>query len=157
MIRFECEHCRSAVHVQDTHAGGKGRCPACNAIVQIPALANRPGRDSLAALAAAADGQADKPEGYVPPPLPAQPQADEFQLVDLEASSDFETDTFPAITDEGDREESAPHGEADGGTGAAEPPPAGPPATRRRTLLWIIVIELIALAAVSAWLVCRWR
>lgn len=37
MIRFCCEHCGHKIAVEDTHAGKRGKCPACGTIVTVPA------------------------------------------------------------------------------------------------------------------------
>jgi hypothetical protein len=37
MIRFTCEKCGAAIRVPEEHAGKQGRCPACQAVVTIPA------------------------------------------------------------------------------------------------------------------------
>jgi DNA-directed RNA polymerase subunit RPC12/RpoP len=37
VIRFSCEHCRGRIGVQETHIGKRGKCPACGAIITVPA------------------------------------------------------------------------------------------------------------------------
>jgi len=109
MIHFACKHCGKAVHVPEAHAGGRGRCPTCAAIVRIPGEPMSEGDCGAAALAAALNGQNDPSDHDAVPPPPAtrEPEDDEFQLLDGMISS-ADTDTYPAI-----REGQPPKGRAE--------------------------------------------
>ena len=37
MIKFQCSQCGQTVRVADEHAGRKGKCPHCQALLTIPA------------------------------------------------------------------------------------------------------------------------
>ena len=99
MLRFVCEYCRESVRVKEAFAGRKGRCPHCGRRVTIPGTRLPDADDNVSALAAALTGEEpdDEPGTVPPPPTTAKPDSDEFDLVDLEAAVDFETDCYPAI------------------------------------------------------------
>ncbi len=92
MIGFLCEHCGGPVRVTDAHAGKKGRCPHCQAVVNIPHTSTV---------------DADSLNHVPPPPTVSSNDTDEFHLADTKTAMAFETDTYPAIQDS-DKEETPP-------------------------------------------------
>jgi len=66
MIRFNCDQCGTAIEVPDEHAGKRGRCPGCKALVTIPSA---PAGESIPSPAPPA------PAPPAPAPPPAPPQA----------------------------------------------------------------------------------
>ena len=158
MIQFTCGHCGKSVRVNDAHAGKKGRCPSCRAIVPIPRTPATEGHENIAELAAAVRGQDDDSHAAVPPPPRVnEPEADEFELVDIRTSSAFETDTFPAIganhSGQADQQASTPASQDQAGVKTV--PLANLRAERasKRNLTIAVVIGLAVLAAGVALLV----
>ena len=96
MIRFTCELCGKSVRTRDEYVGKKGRCPACRAVINIPRPPNA-GQNNVSSLAAALSETDHTPAVVPPPPRLREPEEDEFQLVDLQTSSAFETDHYPAL------------------------------------------------------------
>ena len=146
MIRFCCEHCGKTVAVGDAHAGARGRCSGCRQIVTIPSPTMPSRNDNVAALAAALRGDSGDSGVLSPPPPPPSKthntDTDEFDLVDLHASSAFETDTYPAI-----RDNSANDGDADR---RAEAPTAPLPNSKPLSRAAMIVVAVLAAAMVAA-------
>lgn len=100
MIRFKCSFCGGLLRVANTCAGRRGRCPACQKVVDIPglqsgdthglsALVNAISRDSLP------EDSAVRPAP--PPPVKKEDTAvDETSISTPAANPSFETDILPA-------------------------------------------------------------
>lgn len=153
MLRFVCEHCKESVRVKEAFAGRKGRCPNCGEIVTIPGQRLLNGDDNVSALAAALGddehdtefSDTDTSAAPPPPPSAAEPVIDEFELVDIQAAADFETDCYPAITPKDP--ESVP-------IGAPLPPPEPLRAAR---MTWqnilLVLLALIVAAVIGAMII----
>jgi hypothetical protein len=61
-IEFHCPHCNRQIRTPDEHAGKRGKCPQCQAVVEIPAASAAP--DELDPLG----GGLNDPWGDLPPP-----------------------------------------------------------------------------------------
>ena len=151
MLRFVCEHCKESVRVKEAFTGRKGRCPHCGQIVQIPGRLLGDGEDNVSALAAALgrDDELADTATVPPPPTTAKPDIDEFDLVDIEAAADLETDCYPAIRPKGDAGEPPP-----------EPPgslplPTEPLPTSKITWqnILLILVALMVVGAIGAMIV----
>ena len=148
MLRFVCEHCKESVRVKEAHAGRNGRCPHCGEIVTIPGRRLPDADDNVSALAAALGGDELAETATTVPPPPtgaAEPDLDEFDLVDIEASADFETDCYPAVRPED----------------AAPEPLGAPPKPLERIpsakITWqnvlLVLVALIVVGAITAMIV----
>lgn len=49
-IRFDCSACGKAISVNQKMAGRTGKCPACEAAIQVPSLGRPPVRATPVAL-----------------------------------------------------------------------------------------------------------
>ena len=152
MIRFVCEHCKELVRVKEAFAGRKGRCPNCGEIVTIPGERLPDGDDNVSALAAALGEDEHDAEladtATVPPPptSAAEPDIDEFELVDIQTAADLETDCYPAIIPK-DAEAPPP--------GAPLLPPNKPLPAARVTWqnILLVLVALIVVGVIGAMIV----
>lgn len=153
MLRFVCEHCTESVRVKAAFAGRKGRCPNCGEIVTIPGERLPDADDNVSALAAALTGEEieDASAAVPPPPTTAAPASDEFDLVDIEAVADFETDCYPAIRPKDTppdsiQERLPPH---------LDPPAPKPLAAGRMSWqnVLLIIVGLVVVASITAMIV----
>ncbi|MFB3892435.1 MAG: hypothetical protein ACE15C_10490 [Phycisphaerae bacterium] len=105
MIRFRCTNCGWPVRVAQVCAGRRGRCPSCGSVIIIPAASTvkadaNEKTDGLAALAAAVDGtDAVKEDTSVPappPPVAAEPAAEELPLTPEDGDESQKTEILPA-------------------------------------------------------------
>ncbi len=131
MIHFECEHCGHAVRVPAAHAGKKGRCPSCKAVVDIPSSDH------------------DVP----PPPAQNETAAEEFELPSPDEDPSGDTDILPGLNKP---ETPAP----DDPPQQAEPLPTEKPAEaapprNRRTAVLIAAIVVVAVVVIALFVLLR--
>ncbi len=67
-VEFHCAECHKLLRVPDESAGGKARCPSCNAIVSIPSAPPVSGADTGSPVG--------PPFAGAPTPPPDNPFAD---------------------------------------------------------------------------------
>lgn len=140
MIRFECEHCRRPVRVDDAHGGKRGRCPHCQGVVSIPAHGG-----AIEALAAAVRADTTDSEdtavGRIPPPPPVgeRPLEEDLLLPADEADGLADTVILPSggfVASPREEPQRLRH--------RAE---RRPPALNTRRTLLIVAVAIVVLAA----------
>ncbi len=151
MIRFECEHCRRPVRVDDACGGKQGRCPHCKEVVSIPGTVGPIGALAAALKDDTPAGEDDTALGTVPPPPPVdeRPLEEDLLLPDGHEEELADTVILPA---EGFLSSPAqPYGRH---LYALERRP--PPLSTKRTFLVVaVVIVVLAAAAIGFFLITQ--
>ncbi len=104
MIRFTCEHCGKPVCIPSTFGGKKGRCPFCNAVVNIPPPAEPSLEEAEAAGLAAAVSAAEEADRQPRPAAPSAAQVPDTEDIEpeLDTAGDpsHKTDRLDAMPEE---------------------------------------------------------
>lgn len=104
MIRFTCEHCGKPVRIPNTFGGKKGRCPFCNAVVNIPPPAEPSLEEAEAAgLAAAVSAveQADREPRPEAPRAAGGPDTEDIEPeLDTAGDPSHKTDRLDVMPEE---------------------------------------------------------
>jgi len=136
MIRFTCEHCGKPVRIPNTFGGKKGRCPFCDAVVNIPPPAEPSLEEAEAAglAAAVSTEQADRQPRPAAPRAAQVPDTEDIEPeLDTAGDPSHKTDRLDVMPED-TAVEAEPPGEEDAGQAGPGDVAAGAKARRVKGL-----------------------